>query len=92
MTAIRLLALLAGLFAALLLLLPTVRVVQGKLAPRQALGLWVSGVGFLLLALAGLVLRPAEGRTAVLLGVIAAVVGNILQRRNARPKGDQVGR
>jgi drug/metabolite transporter (DMT)-like permease len=74
----------AGLFAAGLLVLPTIRVMQGRLAPRQAVGLWVSGAGFLLLALAGLVLRPAEGRTAVLLGVTAAVVGNIIQRRNAR--------
>lgn len=83
MTAITLLSALAGLFAALLLIFPTVRVAQGRLAPRQALGLWLAGAGFLLLALAGLVLRPAEGRTAVLVGVSAAVIGNIIQRRNA---------
>lgn len=86
MTPITILSALAGLFAGLLLVLPTVRVAQGKLAPRQALGLWISGAGFLLLALAGLVLRPAEGRTAILLGVTAAVIGNIIQRRNAGPR------
>jgi hypothetical protein len=85
MTVIDLLAALAGLFAAMLLVFPTIRVAQGRLAARKAVGLWVSGVGFLLLALAGLVLRPAEGRTAILLGVTLAVVGNIIQRRTARP-------
>lgn len=84
MSVVTILSGLAGLFAAMLLTLPTVRVAQGRLAPRQAVGLWISGVGFLLLAMAGLVLRPAEGRTAVLVGVAAAVVGNIVQRRTAR--------
>jgi hypothetical protein len=75
----------AAVFALLLLVLPTARVWQGRLAPEQAAGLWLAGAGFLLLALAALVLAPAAARVAALVGVAAAVAGNIMQRRAARP-------
>jgi hypothetical protein len=47
----------AALFAAFLLVLPTVRVAQGRLTPAYAAGLWIAGFGFLLLALAAFVLE-----------------------------------
>jgi drug/metabolite transporter (DMT)-like permease len=79
-----LLAALAGLFALALLTLPTWRVLQGRLPVRQALGLWISGLGFALLAAAGLLLEDGAARAAVMAGVLAAVAGNIVQRRNTR--------
>jgi hypothetical protein len=75
----------AAVFALLLLTLPTLRVVQGHLTPRQAMGLWISGAGFLLLALGALVLVGDAGRHATLAGVVAAVIGNIVQRRSTQP-------
>jgi hypothetical protein len=80
MTIIQILGAVAGGFAALLIVLPAVRVFQGRLGPRQAFGLWISGFGFLLLALAALVLEGDSSRSAILLGVSAAVIGNIVQR------------
>jgi uncharacterized membrane protein YbhN (UPF0104 family) len=77
----------AGLFALTLVALPTIRVAQGRLPPRSALGLWISGLGFALLAAAALVLEGDAARGAMLGGVVAAVVGNIVQRRTARPPG-----
>ncbi|HSJ23823.1 MAG TPA: hypothetical protein VK929_03995 [Longimicrobiales bacterium] len=76
----------AGVFALLLLVLPTLRVMQGRLSPHMALGLWVSGAGFLLLALAALVLSGDDARTATLLGVAAAVAGNVIQRKRSQPR------
>lgn len=71
----------AAVFAVLLLILPTVRVAQGRLEPGRAAGLWISGIGFLLLALAALVLTGDTALIATLAGVAAAVLGNIVQRR-----------
>jgi hypothetical protein len=71
----------AAIFALMLLVLPTVRVAQGVLTVRAALGLWVSGAGFLLLALAAFVLAGDAALIATLAGVAAAVAGNIVQRR-----------
>jgi hypothetical protein len=82
---VQLLGGIAAAFALLLLVLPTLRVTQGRLSPRQALGLWISGGGFLLLALAALVLTGDAARSATIAGVAAAVAGNIVQRRSARP-------
>jgi hypothetical protein len=82
-----LLGAMAALFALVLLLLPTMRVAQGRLQPEQALGLWISGAGFLLLALAALVLSGDVAMMATLVGVVAAVAGNIVQRRATRPPG-----
>ena len=81
MTGIRFLGVIAAVFALALLVLPTVRVLQGRLAPRFAAGLWIAGSGFLLLALAAFALRGDAAQLAVLVGVIAAVAGNVIQRR-----------
>lgn len=78
------LGVLAAIFAVLLIALPAVRVAQGRLPVRQAVGLWISGAGFLLLALAALVLRGDAVPRALFAGVIAAVAGNIVQRRTTR--------
>jgi hypothetical protein len=77
----------AAVFALLLLMLPAVRVAQGRLAARNALGLWISGTGFLLLAVAALVLAGDAAMIAALVGVAAAVAGNIVQRKAVRPPG-----
>jgi hypothetical protein len=87
-----LLGAMAALFALVLLLLPTMRVAQGRLQPEQAHGLWISGAGFLLLALAALVLTGDAAMIAALVGVIAAVAGNVLQRRAKRPPQRGAGR
>jgi hypothetical protein len=79
-----LLGTIAALFALMLLALPTIRVAQGHLAPRDALGLWIAGAGFLLLALAALVLTGDAALIATLAGIAAAVAGNIVQRRVAK--------
>lgn len=73
----------AALFAVMLVALPAVRVAQGRLAARSAVGLWISGLGFALLAAAALVLSDEAARAAILAGVVAAVVGNVVQRRTA---------
>jgi hypothetical protein len=72
----------AAIFALLLLGLPTLRVAQGRLTPRAALGLWISGAGFLLLALAAFVLAGDVALSATLAGVALAVTGNVVQRRS----------
>jgi hypothetical protein len=77
----------AGLFALTLLVLPTLRVAQGRLPARSALGLWISGLGFALLAAAALALDADAARGAILAGVVAAVVGNLVQRRTAKRTG-----
>jgi hypothetical protein len=76
-----------GLFALTLLVLPTLRVAQGRLPARSALGLWISGLGFALLAAAALALDADAARGAILAGVVAAVVGNLVQRRTAKRTG-----
>lgn len=81
MNIIHLLGGLAGVFGVLLLVLPGVRVAQGRLPASQAMGLWISGMGFLLLAMAALALEGEASRAAIFIGVSAAVVGNIVQRR-----------
>lgn len=80
MTLLYLFAVLAAVFALALLVLPTVRVLQGRLSPRSVAGLWLSGTGFALLALAGLVLEGDEAQTAVIVGIVATIVGWLVQR------------
>jgi hypothetical protein len=75
----------AAIFALLLLAMPAVRVAQGRLTARNALGLWIAGAGFLLLAVAALVLAGDAAMIATLGGVAAAVAGNVVQRRAMRP-------
>jgi len=76
--------LVAGGFAAvlgfLLLTLPTLRVLQGTLPAGKAVGLWISGVGFGLLAGAAFLLTGPSSANAILLGVVLAVLGNVVQR------------
>jgi drug/metabolite transporter (DMT)-like permease len=79
----------AAMFAVLLLLLPTVRVAQGRLTPRTAAGLWISGAGFLLLAVAALHLTGDAALVTALAGVAATVAGNIVQRRISQSPGSQ---
>lgn len=81
---VQLLGSLAAVFALLLLVLPTMRVLQGRLQAQQAVGLWISGAGFLLLSLAALILAGAAARNATLAGVAATVAGNLVQRRATR--------
>jgi hypothetical protein len=80
---IEILGVAAGAFAALLIVLPTARVAQGRLKPRQAIGLWISALGFALLAAAALLLDTDAAPPAVLAGVVITVIGNVIQRRNA---------
>jgi hypothetical protein len=75
---------LAGLFALALLALPTVRVAQGALLPRRAIGLWLAGAGFALLSAAAFLLSGPAAHGAVVGGVAFAVIGNIVQRRAVR--------
>lgn len=84
MEAIEVMGGLAGVFALALLVLPAVRVAQGRLDARDAAGLWVSGAGFALLAAAALALEGAAAHGAVVSGVVLAVIGNVAQRRRAR--------
>jgi hypothetical protein len=90
MTIIQILGGLAAAFALLLLVLPAARVAQGQLTITQAMGLWIAGAGFALLAMAALVLDGDAAGPAILIGVTATVVGNIVQRRatrGSRPPG-----
>jgi hypothetical protein len=86
MSGMVLLGAIAVVFAALLIGLPALRVAQGRLTVRMAIGLWIAGGGFVLLALAAFVLRGDALTVALLIGVAAAVAGNIVQRRMTRPK------
>jgi hypothetical protein len=74
----------AAFFALALLVLPAARVAQGAIPLRNALGLWVSAVGFGLLAAAALLLSGPAANRAVLAGVVVAVVGSVIQRRSTR--------
>jgi hypothetical protein len=87
MSIVQVMGVAAGLFALTLLVLPTLRVAQGRLPARSALGLWISGLGFALLAAAALALDADAARGAILAGVVAAVVGNLVQRRTAKRTG-----
>ncbi|MEX2528622.1 MAG: hypothetical protein WEA09_13400 [Gemmatimonadota bacterium] len=76
---------LAALFGVVLLVFPSVRVSQGRLTARGAVGLWLAGTGFLLIALAALVLSGSLANGAVLIGAALAILGNLLQRRAPPP-------
>jgi hypothetical protein len=72
-------------FAALLLVLPAIRVGQGRLPARRAVGLWISGAGFAFLAAAALVLRGAELEAAIFAGVALTVIGFMVQSWLGKP-------
>jgi hypothetical protein len=67
-----------------LITLPLWRIAQGRLTPRAALGLWISGAGFGLLALAAFALEGVDLRTALWSGIVLLAVGNLVQRRITR--------
>lgn len=79
----RILGVAAAVFAGMLLTLPTIRWMQGRLTLRMASGLWISGIGFALLALAALLLEGESARGAVVLGVLGTGIGMVVQKRNA---------
>jgi hypothetical protein len=81
---IQALGVVAGLCALALLVLPAVRVGQGAIPVRMALGLWIAGVGFGLLAVAALALDGPAANAAVMPGVALAVLGNFIQRWQTR--------
>jgi hypothetical protein len=82
---LKLLGVLSGLFSLALLVLPTMRVLQGRLEVRRSIGLWIAGVGFGWLAVAAFVEGEAAAQ-AVSLGFVATAVGSIVQ--NAATRGD----
>lgn len=78
----------AVVFAGLLILLPAMRVAQSRLPVDRALAFWLSGAGFISLALAAFMLSGGAAQQAVLIGVIAVVAGNLWQRSVSRDWGD----
>jgi predicted tellurium resistance membrane protein TerC len=77
-------AALFGVFALILLVVPVVQIVRGRLSLRQLWGFLLAGMGFALLA-AGVVIVPeANGQALIILGVILTVVGNLAQQRITR--------
>jgi len=72
----------ALVFAGLLLVLPAVRVSQGRLEARRAVGLWISGAAFLWLAAVAFFVRGSALGPATFAGVMGAVIGNVVQRRS----------
>jgi hypothetical protein len=75
----------AAVFAAMLIVLPVQRIATGRLAFGRAWGFLLAGAGFGTLA-AGLLMLPGEGaQRLVVLGVIGAVAGNLVQGTVGRP-------
>jgi hypothetical protein len=81
-----LLGALAALFGGMLIVLPALRITQGRLATDDVAGLLMAGVGFLILAAAALLASGVEAQRAVVMGVFIIVAGNIWQRRIGRRK------
>lgn len=81
---------LAAVFGLVLLVFPSVRVSQGRLTARGAVGLWLAGTGFLLIALAALVLSGSLANGAVLIGAALTILGNLMQRRAPPPPVQRV--
>jgi uncharacterized PurR-regulated membrane protein YhhQ (DUF165 family) len=75
---------LAAFFGILLLALPLLRIAQGRLGFNDAAGLFMAGLGFIVLAAAALLFTGAEAQRAVVSGVLLVVAGNIFQRRVSR--------
>lgn len=81
MSAIRLiLGAMAGLFAAMLLGLPLWRFTQGRMGFRDAVGFWIAGAGFAILATAAFTGEPAVAQQMVMVGVVLAAAGSVVQR------------
>lgn len=74
----------AALFGVTLLVLPLLRIAQGRLAFNEATGLFMAGIGFIVLAAAALLFAGPDAQRAVVSGVVLIVAGNLLQRRVGR--------
>jgi hypothetical protein len=74
----------AALFGVLLLALPLWRIAQGRLGFNDAAGLFMAGLGFIVLAAAALLFAGEDAQRAVVSGAVLVVAGNIFQRRAAR--------
>jgi hypothetical protein len=87
-TFFRVLGVLSGLFALALIILPTIRILQGRLEARKSIGLWISVVGFAWLCVAAFAGGEA-GAQAASVGIVSTVVGSIVQsattKSQARP-------
>lgn len=70
----------AGIFAVLLLGLPLWRFSQGRLAFRDAVGFWIAGSGFGVLAVAAFTGETAVAQQMVMVGVVLAASGSVVQR------------
>lgn len=80
---LRVFSLAALAFAAVLLVAPAVQVLRGRQTVRAVAGLWISGVGFVLIGL-GLAMLDRGLEGAVLLGVAVAGAGQLRQARAAK--------
>ena len=74
------LGVLAGVFALMLLGLPLWRFTQGRLAFREAVGFWIAGSGFGILAAAAFSGEPAVAQQMVMVGVVLAAAGSVVQK------------
>lgn len=77
---IEILGAISALFGGTLLILPSIRVGQGRLEPKRAVGLWISGLGFLLMARAAFIAARPAAEGIVVAGALLAISGNIIQR------------
>ena len=81
MTAIRfLLGGLAAVFAVMLLGLPLWRFSQGRLPFSRAVGFWIAGSGFGVLAAAAVAGLSQAGQQMVVIGVVLAAAGSVVQQ------------
>lgn len=70
----------AGIFAVMLLGLPLWRFTQGRMAFSAALGFWIAGAGFAVLAAAAFSGEPAVAQQMVMVGVVLAAAGSVVRR------------
>jgi len=75
---------LAGVFALMLLGLPLWRFSQGRLPFPNALGFWIAGSGFAVLAAAAFTGESAVAQQMVMVGVVLAAAGSVVQRMFGR--------
>lgn len=70
---------LAGVFAVMLLGLPLWRFVQGRLGFSDAVGFWIAGSGFAVLAAAAFTGTSSVAQQLVMVGTILAAAGSVVQ-------------
>lgn len=71
---------LAGVFAVLLLGLPLWRFSQGRLPFVDAVGFWIAGAGFAVLAVAAVTGESDVAQQLVMVGVVLAAAGSVVQQ------------